>query len=314
MRAQNRHRTRRTGRTVVIATAAAVVLAGGGAIAGVHALARTPAGAVVRPAAPAASSTGAAQPAAEGVESVEPEASAADRDQELSDALGTVAGAAGADFSVAVLDTASGAQAVYGDGTYDTASIVKVDILAALLLRAQDAGRELTAQEKAYAAVMIEQSDNDAATVLWHAVDGAQGLAEANERLGLTGTVGGDGDLWGLTRTTAADQLRLLRAVFGDDSPLDAASRTYLRELMGRISAGQDWGVTAAAASASDSALKNGWLRRSTTGLWDINSIGQVTADGTTYLVAVLSGGHLTQAAGIALAEDVARAAVGAFR
>ncbi|MDF9812216.1 serine hydrolase [Streptomyces sp. SPB162] len=244
---------------------------------------------------------------------MEPEAAAADRDQELSDALGTVAGATSADFSVAVLDTASGAQAVYGSGTYDTASIVKVDILAALLLRAQDAGRELTAQEKASATVMIEQSDNDAATALWHAVDGAEGLAEANERLGLTGTVGGDGDLWGLTRTTAADQLRLLRAVFGDDSPLDAGSRTYLTGLMGRISTGQDWGVTAAAAAGSDTALKNGWLRRSTTGLWDINSIGRVDADGNTYLVAVLSSGNLTLAEGIALAEDVARAAVGAF-
>lgn len=317
MRVQNRHRTRRTGRTVVVTTTAAVVLAGGGVIAGVHALARPPAQAPVRPAAPAASSTGAAQPTGEGAESVEPVetgAPAADRDQQLSDALGSVAGATDADFSVAVLDTASGARAVYGSGTYDTASIVKVDILAALLLRAQDAGRGLTAEEKASAGVMIEQSDNDAATVLWHAVDGAEGLAEANERLGLTGTVGGDGDLWGLTRTTAADQLRLLRAVIGDDSPLDAGSRTYLRGLMGRISTGQDWGVTAAAATASDTELKNGWLQRSTTGLWDINSIGRVAADGNTYLVAVLSSGNLTQAAGIALAEDVARAAVGAFR
>ncbi|MCZ4118304.1 serine hydrolase [Streptomyces sp. H39-S7] len=310
MRAQNRHRTRRTGRTAIIATIAAVVLAGGGVIAGVHAMARPPAGAVARPAVPAASSTGTEQPAGEGARSVD----IADRDEQLSDALGAVAGATAADFSVAVLDTASGAQAVYGNGTYDTASIVKVDILAALLLRAQDAGRDLTAQEKAYATVMIEQSDNEAATALWHAVDGADGLAEANERLGLTGTVGGDGDLWGLTRTTAADQLRLLRAVFGDDPPLDAGSRAYLRGLMERISVGQDWGVTAAAETASDTALKNGWLRRTTTGRWDINSIGRVAADGNTYLVAVLSSGHLTQAAGIALAEDVAQAAVGAFR
>lgn len=309
MRPHNRHRTRHTGRTVIIATIAAVVLAGGGVVAGVHAMARPPAQAQVRPAA----SSDAAQPAGEGGESVQTGASAADRDQELSDALGTMADATDADFSVAVLDTASGAQAVYGDGTYDTASIVKVDILAALLLTAQDAGRGLTAAEKANATVMIEQSDNDAATALWHSVGRADGLAEANERLGLTGTEGGDGDLWGLTRTTAADQLRLLQAVFGDDSPLEDTSRTYLQGLMGRISDGQDWGVTAAAVPASDTALKNGWLQRSTTGLWDINSIGQVATDRSTYLVAVLTSGNTTQAAGIALAEDVAQAAVGAF-
>lgn len=312
MRPHNRHRTRRTGRTVIIATAAAAVLAGGGVMAGVHAMARPPAqtAAQVAAAAPAA---GATQPSEEPVETVQPEATAVNLDGALSDALGTVADGTDADFSVAVLDTASGAQAVYGDGAYDTASIVKVDILAALLLRAQDAGRELTAQEKAYATVMIEKSDNDAATALWHTIGLADGLADANERLGLTGTDGGDGELWGLTRTTAADQLALLSAVFGDESPLDAASRTYLRGLMQRISAGQDWGVTAAAATASDSALKNGWLRRSTTGLWDINSIGRVATDGNTYLVAVLTSGNATQAAGIALAEDVARAAVGAF-
>ena len=52
-------------------------------------------------------------------------------------------------MSVAVLDMDSGASAVYGEGAFDTASIVKVDILAALLLQAQDAGRQLTAAEKA---------------------------------------------------------------------------------------------------------------------------------------------------------------------
>lgn len=68
-----------------------------------------------------------------------------------------------------------------------------------------------------------------------------------------------------------------------------------------------------AAADGSGWALKNGWLPRSTTGLWDVNSIGRVTVDGHAYLVAVLSKGNSTQAKGISLVEAAAKAAVSVF-
>lgn len=225
----------------------------------------------------------------------------------------------GAEVSVAVLDTASGDSAVYGDGRFDTASIVKADILAALLLQAQDEGRRLTAQERTYASAMIRESDNASATALWKAIGQASGLDAANERLGLTDTEGGDGLYWGLTQTTAADQLALLQQVFGDDetSELSTASRAYVRELMGSIAEGQDWGVSAAATQGGDSgsfALKNGWLPRTATGLWDINSIGRVTVGGREYLVAVVSDGNTTKAKGVSLVEAAARAAVSVFR
>ncbi|MFE4332362.1 hypothetical protein ACFRQM_23940, partial [Streptomyces sp. NPDC056831] len=48
-------------------------------------------------------------------------------------------------------------------------------------------------------------------------------------------------------------------------------------------------------------------MTRATTGLWDINSIGRVSADGRTHLVAVLSGGQRTKETGIALVESVAK-------
>ncbi|MFJ7049537.1 serine hydrolase [Streptomyces sp. NPDC101112] len=244
-----------------------------------------------------------------------------DHDALLATALAEVPVEDGAAFSVAVLDTESGAGAVYGDGRFETASIVKVDILAALLLQAQDADRGLTAREEAYAATMIRDSDNTAATALWKAIGEAEGLDAANERFGLTETVGGDGLYWGLTRTTAADQLVLLRQVFGtdDESELSGTSRTYVRRLMGQIAAGQDWGVSAAAADGStDSsgvgfALKNGWLPRTATGLWVINSVGRVTVDGREYLVAVVSHGNTTKAKGIALVKAAARAGVSVF-
>ncbi|MGW3094149.1 serine hydrolase [Streptomyces sp. NPDC001102] len=250
---------------------------------------------------------------ADGRESVEPVAEpTVDHDALLAAAMESLSVEDGAAVSVAVLDVDSGESAAYGDGAFDTASIVKVDILAALLLRAQDEGRRLTAAEKAYATKMIENSDNASASALWDVIGRADGLDAANKRFGLTGTEGGDGALWGLTRTTAADQLTLLGQVFGEDSKLTAASRSYLRGLMGRIEADQQWGVSAAA-DGTAWALKNGWLPRSTTGLWDVNSIGRVTAGGRTFLVAVLSDGNSTQAKGISLVEAAARAAVAVF-
>ncbi|MFD4509515.1 serine hydrolase [Streptomyces sp. NPDC058457] len=214
--------------------------------------------------------------------------------------------------TAAVLDLGGTSRepAVYGDDTpYDTASIVKVDILAAMLLHARDHRRELTARESAEAEVMIRDSDNTAASALWRAIGEAPGLESANKRLGLTSTQGGPGGRWGLTRTTAADQIRLLRAVFGTGpTPLDAASRGRIGTLMTEIAADQSWGVSAAADSGW--ALKNGWLMRTTTGLWDINSIGRITAGGHHYLVAVLSNGNTSMADGVNLVERAVRTAV----
>lgn len=237
---------------------------------------------------------------------------AVDRTALLGRAMTAVEVPSGAQVSAAVLAVDSGESAVYGDAAFDTASIVKVDILATLLLQAQDAGRHLTAAEKAYATKMIENSDNASATALWHTIGRAEGLDAANKRFGLTSTSGGEGELWGLTQTTAADQLVLLQQVFGEDSRLSAASRTYVQGLMRSVEADQQWGVSAAA-EGNSWALKNGWLPRSTTGLWDVNSIGRVTVHGTHCLVAVLSKGTQTQAKGIELVEAAARAAVSAF-
>jgi hypothetical protein len=223
-------------------------------------------------------------------------------DAGLADALRGTAG----HLSVAVLDTATGATASYGDDVFVTASIVKVDILAALLRQSDGA---LTAAQRTAAALMIENSDNDAATELFEAVGGADGLDEANAAFGLTATTAGTDGYWGLTATTAADQLRLLQVVFGTDDTLGAASRSYLQGLMGRIAVDQDWGVSAAD-DGGDPRLKNGWLPRTESGAWVINSIGRVVHDGRQVLVAVLSDGSATEQDGIDLVESAASAAV----
>ncbi|MFL4903075.1 serine hydrolase [Streptomyces sp. MMS24-I2-30] len=308
--ARRRRRSRPSGRRrrlvhLTLAALAVVGVTAGGTVY-VKARARPGAQAVSSASSPAAT---ASAPAGK-EKSVEP---TVNRNALLSTAMATVAVPSGAQVSAAVLDLDSGASARYGDAAFDTASIVKVDILATLLLQAQDAGRRLTTTEQAYASKMIENSDNDAASALWQSIGGKDGLDAANKRFGPTGTTGGDGPLWGLTQTTAADQLALLQQVFGDASQLSEASRDYVRELMETVETDQRWGVSAVAGGSATTALKNGWLARSTTGLWDVNSIGRVTVDGTAYLVAVLSKGTVSQARGIDLVEAAARAAVSAF-
>ncbi|MGW7282586.1 serine hydrolase [Streptomyces sp. NPDC054844] len=215
-------------------------------------------------------------------------------------------------MSVAMLDVNSGAMATYGRDAFDTASIVKVDILATLLLQAQDEGRKLSTEERAQAAAMIQKSDNDSTSALWTRIGSGPGLDAANERLGLSQTQGGEGTVWGITQTTAEDQIRLLQSVFGDKSPLSEASRAFIQDLMRHVVGSQAWGVSAAADSGT-TALKNGWLKRTQTKKWDVNSIGRIQHEGRVYLMAVLLNGCSSQEVGISIVERASRASATAF-
>jgi len=226
--------------------------------------------------------------------------------EDLAVALPTTRG----NVSIAFFDPSSGRMLSAGDDhEYVTASIVKVDILATLLLRAQDEQRPLTADEKAKASVMIRVSDNNATWALWDVIDKADGLSAANARLGLVETVATPVS-WGLTRTTPADQLRLLHAVTSQESVLNAESRSYLLELMNSVRSDQTWGVSVAADAGTPTPLKNGWLPRDATGLWVVNSLGSVVYEGKTLLVAVLSDDQTSMNAGIKQIEAAVEAAI----
>jgi len=153
---------------------------------------------------------------------------------------------------------------------------------------------------------MITQSDNDAASTLWAEIGDADGLSAANRVFGLTSTDPGDDGYWGLTTTTAADQVRLLDAIANPSGPLGSASATLLT-LMGQVVSDQDWGVSAAARTGEKTILKNGWLSLdSDDGLWEVNSIGRITGNGTDVTIAILSDGSSDLDDGIALVEQIA--------
>ncbi|MFI0370904.1 serine hydrolase [Actinomadura sp. 1N219] len=208
-------------------------------------------------------------------------------------------------LSLSVRDLTTGISYSYGKGLRTaTASIVKVDIVMALLLKAQRRERPLTSAEKGLAERAITLSDNAAASALWHAIGGSAGLASANEELGLRDTDPGPGGAWGSTETSAADQIRLLTALISPESPLAPDARRYVRRLMRDVAPDQAWGVSAAGADAE---VKNGWLPRDVHGgRWTVTSIGIVRNAGHRYLIAAVSERHPTMRDGIEAIEHTA--------
>jgi hypothetical protein len=189
-----------------------------------------------------------------------------------------------------------------------TASVVKLDILETLLLRAQDDGRRLTPAVDRLATAMIEDSDNDAATRLWRLAGGATGLTRANARLGLQCTVLDDAH-WGTSTTCAADQVALLGNLVRP-GPLGPAARSYATGLLTHVEPDQRWGVSAAADPHAVTGLKNGWLPLDDdAGRWVVGSVGVTTVAGDPVALAVLTEHQPTEATGIVLVEALARTA-----
>jgi hypothetical protein len=237
-----------------------------------------------------------------------PAATSTNASPQLAAALAPVLAHRTGGLSVGVIDETTGEWAVYNHtASFHTASIVKADILAALLLRHQAEGAPLTQYEQALAVQMIEASDNDAAQDLWNDDDEADGIADADAQLGLHHTTPAQGGYWGLTTTRVVDQLRLLSDLVSARSPLTAASRSFELGLMRHVEPSQAWGVTKAATPKTVYAVKNGWLPDPQ--LWVIDSIGVVHHRGHLLLLAVLSNDQPSEAVGVAQAEAAATAA-----
>lgn len=211
------------------------------------------------------------------------------------------------EFSLAVLDKKTGlTYAFRGTEKYETASIVKVQVLSCLLLTIQDAGRKLTSKEDALAKNMIRNSDNDSTTALFKQLGRQTAIQKCDKRMGLTATTVNSS--WGLTRTTAQDQVKLLSQLVSDKSPLTKSSRDYAHTLMSTVNPAQQWGVPAAAKTGEDFTVKNGWLDRSTeNGLYIINSVGRITGDDVDVSIAVLSHLNKTEVSGHKLVETAAK-------
>jgi hypothetical protein len=189
---------------------------------------------------------------------------------------------------------------------YDTASIVKVSIMAAVLRRQEDQHRHLTGTEDSLIHRMIQYSDNNAASALWREIGEGPGLQRFLDLAGMSHTIPGSGGFWGLTQTTVGDQVHLLDQVMRPSSLLRTGGRRYAIGRMASVTSSQRWGVSAGPPPGSTIQLKNGWLPESTHG-WQINSIGHIAGSGRDYLIAVLSEDNGSFSYGVSSVEAVSR-------
>jgi beta-lactamase class A len=193
-----------------------------------------------------------------------------------------------------------------GSAHFDSASVVKVIILGALLRRAEDKHRYLPKTETTECHAMITRSDNNAASALWAEL----GYPYLRHFLALAGmkqtSLGADG-YWGLTQITAHDETLLLQLLLTANSVLDASSRAYALHLMATVIPSQRWGVPAGAPTSVTVHVKNGWLPLATHG-WRIHSIGAFTWPKGWYTIVVLTQDNPTMAYGVTTIERIARA------
>jgi len=185
------------------------------------------------------------------------------------------------------------------------ASAIKVTILAALLRKAQEAHRQLTATEKSLAWEMITESDNAAATSLWNEV-GISGMQHLLNLVRMKQTK--LSYAWGLTLLTAHDEWLLLHTLSVQNKVLDKASRVYARYLMAHVVSYQRWGVSAGAPRGVTVHIKNGWLNYPSDTNWIINSLGIFTATHRVYTIVVLTHDNPSEGYGIDTIEDAAEA------
>ncbi|MGW3666288.1 serine hydrolase [Streptomyces sp. NPDC005141] len=190
--------------------------------------------------------------------------------------------------------------------SFDSASTVKVTVLAALLWDAKKHNRYLTSTETSLATAMITKSDNAATSKLWQQL----GLTKIKGFLtaaGMTKTTPGAGGYWGLTQINVTDEQKLLKLVTAKNTVLSDNSRAYILKLMGKVISSQRWGTPAGAPSTVAVHVKNGWLSRSTNA-WRVHSLGTFNGGGHDYMISVLTHGNSTMDYGVATIQGVAKA------
>ncbi|MFG3097174.1 serine hydrolase [Streptomyces sp. NPDC048202] len=189
---------------------------------------------------------------------------------------------------------------------YDSASTVKVTVLATLLWDAKKHNRYLTSTEASLATAMITKSDNTATSKLWKQL-GATKVKGFIQAAGMTRTTPGANGYWGLTQINVTDEQKLLKLVTTKNTVLSDNSRAYIQKLMGQVVSSQRWGTPAGAPSTVAVHVKNGWLQRATHG-WRVHSLGTFNGGGHDYTITVLTQDNSTMSYGVTTIQNVAKA------
>ena len=192
-----------------------------------------------------------------------------------------------------------------------TASVVKIEIMAAALLRAQDQGRGLTDWEISKDTPMMHSSNDPAASALWVNLGGVRGMSAYGTRLGLPATIETE-PKWGLTSTTAEDQAAFVHGLL-QGNVLRPAGKGAAWWQLRNVREDQQWGIRRGVPRGWVVGQKNGFFDSACCG-WRVNSVGYVADPaGGGYSIAILSDGWRSLPEGIPMVETVAAQVAGSL-
>lgn len=181
--------------------------------------------------------------------------------------------------------------------SFRTASVIKATILGTLLRRQED----ISAEEAPVVEKMIVKSDDPSALELWHKLDcGVPGgkCAQVEKFLkdaGMFNTALHSTQAYGMTMTTAKDQIRLLRLFLDDGTFFSESRRQYAQGLLER--ANPRYGITHLQPPGTQAQVKPGYapLHDEDGRFWNVNIIGHVYggAQRYNYLMTMFSDNNM---------------------
>jgi beta-lactamase class A len=205
----------------------------------------------------------------------------------LSTDLAAYVAGQGANMGVAVYDVTQHRAFATNDATpFILASSAKVYIMCAYLDLVEGQQRALRNDEVATLTNMIEQSDNNAAQLLYIRTGYDAGERRYLQKIGISGYVANPNG-WGWAEESPAAMVRVLGLLYTGQI-LTPEHRQLALNLLGHIESDQRMGIGVTAPAGATYAMKDGWVP-GPDNLWALNSSGIVTVGAETYILAVYS-------------------------
>jgi len=182
-----------------------------------------------------------------------------------------------------------------------TASIVKVAVAMALFYEEKNGKIVFSKSDLEKIQKMITESDNACTSYFWKKLGGETYMNEFFQQMGMNETNAGKNGYWGLTETTASDQIRLLTYFVKENTFLTKYRQQTLLSWMKDVNKTQNWGYSSI--KEGNVYVKNGWSPKEKNN-WRINSLGIIEHDDERYIVCVLSIGHESYEMGVENIEN----------
>lgn len=174
------------------------------------------------------------------------------------------------------------------DAGFITGSSIKVPIMLALLAQVESQNRGPNGNELYWLNLMIEQSDNHAAQILYEEIGDSSGLQAFMRHIGVPGLLPSPW-AWGWSQISP-DAMAQMLTLLATGKILNAQDRALALNLMRNVEPDQQFGLGDTAPAGAIVAMKNGWVP-GPDGLWAINTSGIVTIGRETYILTVFTTG-----------------------